>query len=116
MDARLKDVIIVGGSNLYPAELERVLSRSPAVAEVAVVARADPDLGEVPVACVVPAPDHAVAAEDVLAACDGQIAAYKRPREVRFFESLPRNALGKLLRHQLSELVASPRTPGGEQL
>lgn len=107
VDARVKDVIIVGGSNVYPAELERVLSRSPAIAEVAVVGRADPELGEVPVACVVPAPGHAVTGEDVLAMCDGQIAAYKQPRELRVVESLPRNALGKLLRHELSELVTS---------
>lgn len=101
-----------------PAELERVLSRSSAVAEVAVVGRAAPELGEVPVACVVPAPGHAVAGEDVLAMCDGKIAAYKRPRELRVVESLPRNALGKLLRHEVKKLVTSTSPPrpgrGGE--
>jgi malonyl-CoA/methylmalonyl-CoA synthetase len=98
---RAKELIITGGLNVYPREVEEVLATHPAVAEVAVAGLPDDEWGEVVTAFVVPAgasPDPS----DILAHAAGQLAAFKRPRAVRFVESLPRNALGKILRHELT--------------
>jgi fatty-acyl-CoA synthase len=102
---RKKDVIIVGTSNVYPADLEAVLATSPKIREAAVIGQPDAELGEVPVACVVPAPGIDLTAEQVLALFPGRLAAYKQPRQVVFLESLPRNDLGKVQRAALRELV-----------
>jgi fatty-acyl-CoA synthase len=104
---RLKDIIIVGSSNVYPADLEAVLAESPAVAEAAVVARPDEALGEVPVACVVLCPEQSMTAEQVMALFRGRLAEYKCPRDVVFLDLLPRNALGKVKREELRLLVRS---------
>lgn len=103
---RMKDIIIVGGSNVYPADLERVLSESAEISEAAVVGRPDPDLGEVPVACVVPSRPGAITAEGVKALFRGRLAEYKHPRDVVLLERLPRNALGKIQKGQLRDLVS----------
>ena len=100
---RKKDMIISGGENIYPAELEAVLEACPGIAEAAVVARADPRWGEVPVAVVVRRPGAAVSAEDVNALFQGRLARFKHPRDVVFADALPRNAMGKVLRYQLRE-------------
>lgn len=92
---RIKHVIISGGENIYPAELERVLRPHPAIAEVAVVGRPDPKWGEIPVAVVVP--DGELTEEEVFVAFDGALARYKHPREVVFTDALPRNAMGKVV-------------------
>ena len=103
---RLKHVIISGGENIYPAELERVLRGHPGIAAVAVVGRADARWGEVPVAVIERAEGAAaLSREDVLALFDGELARYKHPRDVRFVERLPRSALGKLLIDQVRALV-----------
>jgi fatty-acyl-CoA synthase len=102
---RKKDVVISGGENIYPAEIEAVLAEYPAVREAAVVGRADPRWGEVPVAVVVPAAATLDAAA-VLALLDGRLARFKRPREVVLVEALPRNAMGKVQRFRLREMVA----------
>ena len=106
VDDRKKDVVISGGENIYPAELENVLAECPALAEFAVVGRADPRWGEVPVACVVTKPDAAITEADVLALFDDRIARYKHPRAVLFMESLPRNVMGKVLKFELREQLA----------
>jgi fatty-acyl-CoA synthase len=102
---RIKDLIIVGGSNVYPADLEQVLAETPEIAEAAVVARPDPDLGEVPVACVVVAAGHSLTPEQVIARFQARLAAYKHPRDVVFLDRLPRTSLGKVQKHALRALV-----------
>jgi fatty-acyl-CoA synthase len=100
---RTKHVIISGGENIYPAEVERVLAQAPGVAEGAVVGLPDPQWGEVPVAVVVPGPGFDP--ERVLAHFEGRIARFKRPRRVIEVEVLPRTALGKVSIAELKALV-----------
>ncbi len=98
---RKKDMIVSGGENIYPAELEAVLHDCPAVQECAVVARPDMRWGEIPVAVVVVKPGHALSHEAVIALYDGRLARFKRPRDVVFATALPRNAMGKILKFEL---------------
>jgi len=93
---RKKNMIVSGGENVYPAEIERVLYEHPAVAEAAVIGRADPKWQEVPVAYVARAANACVSADEIIAHVAAQLARFKVPREVVFVESLPRNALGKV--------------------
>lgn len=101
---RLKDMIVTAGYNVYPAEIERVIGAHPDVALVAVGGRPDPVKGEVAVAYVVPAPQAQLQPEDIIEHCRGQLAAYKRPREVVFVDALPTTSSGKLMRRKLGEL------------
>jgi len=101
---RIKHVIISGGENVYPAEVERVLRSAPGVAEGAVCGRPDPRWGEVPVAVIVPGEGFDRAA--VLRHFEGRIARYKQPRDVVVVESLPKTALGKVRLAALRMLVA----------
>ncbi len=107
---RLKEIIVVGGSNVYPADVEHVLMSSPDIAEAAVVARPDPELGQVPAAYVVPVPGRTLSAEDVIALFDQRVADYKRPRDIVFLEALPRTAFGKVQKHALRSLAAGGTT------
>ncbi len=91
------DMIITGGHNVYPAEVEAVLARHPGVDEVAVVGLPSAEWGETVVAFVVGAPDLA-GLRDL---AEAELAPFKRPRELRLVESLPRNALGKVVRKEL---------------
>ena len=100
---RVKDMYIVGGFNAYPAEIEQVLARHPAVAEVAVVGVPDERLGEVGRAFVVSRPGHDPDAEDLIAYCRERLANYKVPRSVAFLDALPRNASGKVQKPTLRE-------------
>jgi fatty-acyl-CoA synthase len=93
---RLKEVIIVGSCNVYPADVESVLASCPQIAEAAVVGRPDDELGEVPVAFVVLKEPGALSAADVSALFEGRLAAYKHPQDVIFTDALPRNAIGKV--------------------
>ncbi|MES1245577.1 MAG: AMP-binding protein [Acidobacteriota bacterium] len=96
---RRHELILRGGFNIYPREVEEVLASYPGVKEAAVVGRPDPDLGQVPVAFLVvegPLDESALTAF-----CRDQMAAFKVPREIRTVESLPRNALGKVQKHLL---------------
>src|SRR5436190_23101142 len=103
MTERVRDVIITGGENVYPAEVEQALLTSPAVAEVAVVAGSDPQWGEVPVAFVVPRESAQVNLAGVTAWLEGSLARFKHPRTVVVVDELPRNAMGKVLKHELRE-------------
>ncbi|GBD41576.1 Long-chain-fatty-acid--CoA ligase [bacterium HR39] len=102
---RIKDVVISGGENIYPAELEAVLHAEPRIREAVVVGRPDPRWGEVPVAVVVRA-DPALREEEVLALFEGRLARFKHPRAVVFVEELPRNVMGKVLKYRLREWLA----------
>jgi long-chain acyl-CoA synthetase len=101
---RSKDVIISGGTNIYPREVEEVLLEHPAVSEVSVIGKPDPDWGESVLAFVVAEPGQAVAAEELDALCLARIARFKRPKEYRFLDALPKNNYGKVLKTELREL------------
>lgn len=101
---RLKHVVISGGENIYPAEVERVLLTAPGVAEGAVCGRPDPRWGEVPVAVVVPGPGFDRAA--VLHHFEGRLARFKHPRDLVLADALPRTALGKVELGALRALAA----------
>ena len=99
---RSKDLIISGGSNIYPREIEEVLLRHPAVAECSVVGRPHPEWGEEVVAFVVLKKDFSGLKSDELdRLCLSNIARFKRPREYRFVETLPKNNYGKVLKTEL---------------
>jgi long-chain acyl-CoA synthetase len=98
---RKKDLIIVGGLNVYPREVEEILTTHPAVAEVAVVGIPDSMRGEVPKAYVVLRPGAAASRQAVLRFARERLASFKVPREVEFCEGLPRTTSGKVLRQHL---------------
>jgi malonyl-CoA/methylmalonyl-CoA synthetase len=100
---RARDMIISGGLNVYPAEIEQVLNAIDGVEESAVVGLPDPDLGERVTAAIVRKPASRVVEEAVIAAARQRLAPYKCPRGVVFVESLPRNAMGKVEKQQLLE-------------
>jgi acyl-CoA synthetase (AMP-forming)/AMP-acid ligase II len=100
---RLKDMVIVGGFNVYPAEVERVLLEHPDVDQAAVVGVSDERLGEVPAAFVIAAQDHPPTVDDLAAFCRTRLANFKVPRHVWFVEALPVNAAGKVLKAELRE-------------
>ena len=94
---------ISGGENIYPAEVESVLSEHSAVSEVAVIGVSDERWGEVGCAYVVPRPEGSLTIEDVYAHCRGRIAAFKIPKHIRLVESLPRTASGKIKKGELRQ-------------
>lgn len=105
---RAKDMILTGGENVYSREVEDVLAEHPDVADVAVVGQPDPVWGESVVAIVV-LRDGAVPNPDALIAhCREHLASYKKPRVVHFVAALPRNATGKVLKHELRQRTADP--------
>ena len=101
---RSKDVIISGGENIYPAELENVLADCPAIAEAAVIGIEDPKWGEAACACVVAR--GIMDEQAVLDLFKDRLARFKHPRRVVFLDSLPRNAMGKVQKPELKRLVA----------
>jgi acyl-CoA synthetase (AMP-forming)/AMP-acid ligase II len=103
---RSKDMLISGGSNVYPREIEEVLLKHPAVAECSVVGRPHPEWGEVPVAFVVRRAGAELPWQELDALCLEHIARYKRPREYRFVAALPKNNYGKVLKTELRRLLA----------
>jgi fatty-acyl-CoA synthase len=106
IDGRLKDMIISGGENISPAEVEAVLLECPDIAEAAVVGRPDARWGEVVVAVVAPAPGAKLERERVLALFDGRLARFKQPKDVVFVNALPRTAIGKVRKDDVRQLVA----------
>ena len=98
---RLKDMLIVGGFNVYPAEVENILARHPEVAQAAVVGLPDERLGEVPFAWVVPAPATAPDPDAIAAWSRLNMANYKAPRRVALLDALPLNATGKVMKEEL---------------
>lgn len=104
---RSKDLIISGGSNIYPREVEEVLIHHPAVAEVAVVGRAGSEWGEEVVAFIVVRPQSSVTGKALDSFCLERIARFKRPRHYRFVESLPKNNYGKIVKTELRDMLAA---------
>jgi long-chain acyl-CoA synthetase len=102
---RSKDMIISGGSNIYPREIEEVLLTHPAVLEAAVVGRPHAEWGEEVVAFVVGRPGASVSAGDLDRLCLDNIARFKRPKGYRFVDALPKNNYGKILKTELRGLL-----------
>ncbi|MDG5749843.1 long-chain-fatty-acid--CoA ligase [Qipengyuania sp. XHP0211] len=98
---RIKDMIISGGENVYPAQVESAIYGHPAVAEVAVVGVPDDTWGEAVKACVVPKPGSEVDPTDIIAFTRERLAGFKVPKTVDVIEAMPRNASGKILRREL---------------
>ena len=98
---RSKDLLISGGSNVYPREIEEVLLTAPGVAEAAVVGAPDPEWGEIPVAFIVAQPGSTLTTAALDAHCLAHIARFKRPRHYVFVEALPKNHYGKVLKTEL---------------
>jgi fatty-acyl-CoA synthase len=107
---RSKDMIISGGENIYPAEIENLLAGHPDIAEAAVVGIPDARWGEVPVLAVVPRAGRQVDVGRLPAAFEGRLARYKQPRQIVIVDALPKTALGKVRKPDLAqELVARLR-------
>jgi fatty-acyl-CoA synthase len=100
---RMKDMLITGGENVYPAEVEEVIMAHPKVAEVGVIGVPDERWGESVRAIVVPLPGQELTAEDIQQFCAGKLARYKIPKSVVFMDALPRNPAGKILKRILRE-------------
>jgi long-chain acyl-CoA synthetase len=100
---RIKDMIVTGGENVYPVEVEEALSQHPAVAEVAVIGIPDERWGEAVKALVVARAGVATSADDLVAFTRERLAGYKLPRSIDFVEALPRNPSGKVLKHELRD-------------
>jgi acyl-CoA synthetase (AMP-forming)/AMP-acid ligase II len=105
---RSKDVVISGGSNIYPREVEEILLAHPAVLEASVVGQRDEEWGEVVVAFVVTQPGAAVGAQDLDEHCVRSIARFKRPKRYEFVATLPKNSYGKVLKRELREWLGGP--------
>ncbi len=102
---RSKDLIISGGSNIYPREIEEVLLCHEKVAEVSVVGQPHPDWGEEVIAFVVAKPGTKISHGDLDTHCLANIARFKRPKDYRFIESLPKNNYGKVLKTELRKIL-----------
>ncbi len=100
---RVKDMIVSGGENIYPREIEDVLFQHPGLTDAAVIGVPDPKWGETVKAIVVKKEGQDVSAEDVLAFCRDKLGGYKQPRSVDFVTELPRNPSGKVLKKELRE-------------
>jgi fatty-acyl-CoA synthase len=109
---RKKNMIISGGENVYPAEVERVLLEHPDVSECAVIGRPDPRWDEVPIAYVIRRSGCRLEADELRAHLQAQLARYKVPREIVFVTDLPRTALGKVQHFLLKQLDAQSRAQG----
>jgi long-chain acyl-CoA synthetase len=104
LTGRSKDLIISGGSNVYPREVEEVLVRAPGVAEACVIGRPDPDWGEAVIAYIVAEPGAQPAPDSLDRFCLEHLARFKRPKAYRVVTELPKNAYGKVLKTELREL------------
>ena len=102
---RLKELIIRGGQNIAPAEIEEVVNSFPPVLDCAVVGVAHEHLGEVPALFVVARPGQNVEIEAVLAHCKARLSAYKLPHAVHLIAEIPRTGSGKIIRYKLKETL-----------
>jgi fatty-acyl-CoA synthase len=102
---RIKDMVIRGGENIYPREIEEFLYRHPLVQDVQVVGVPDPKYGEELCAWIIPKPDAAPTEDDIRDFCKGQIAHYKIPRYIRFVQSFPLTITGKVQKFKIRETM-----------
>jgi long-chain acyl-CoA synthetase len=109
---RIKEMLIIGGENVFPREIEEVLNAHPSVHDSAVIGMTDPSRGEVPLAFVELAEDADFDETALRSHCRELLAQYKVPREIRLLEKLPRNPTGKIMRRALS--AETPTTAGAE--
>jgi fatty-acyl-CoA synthase len=109
---RIKDMIVSGGENIYPREIETVLLTHPSVADAAVVGVPNEKWGESPLAFVVPKPGAGVGADELESFCRDRLAGYKRPRAFEFVDEIPRNPSGKILKRVLREPYWAGTTRG----
>jgi acyl-CoA synthetase (AMP-forming)/AMP-acid ligase II len=100
---RKKDMIISGGANIYPREVEEVIQQHPAVKEVAVVGVPDEQWGESVKAVVALRDGHSATEQDIIHECLAHLASYKKPTSVEFVPELPKNAYGKILKRELRD-------------
>ena len=107
IEDRIKDMIISGGENVYPAEIEKVLQMHPQISEAAVIGQPSEKWGESPFAIVVRS-DDAMTEADVINFCNGKLAGYKRPQGAAFIDEIPRNPSGKILKRVLREQYPGP--------
>ena len=106
---RKKDLVITGGFNVYPAEVEQVINDHPAVGDCAVVGIPDADWGEALTAVVELKPQATLSESELLAFCRPRLGGVKTPKHIRFWSELPRSAAGKILRKEVrSKLRAAP--------
>jgi len=106
---RIKDMIISGGENVYPAEIENVLMAHDGIKEAAVIGQPSAKWGESPFAIVV-RKDDSLKEKDVIDFCRGRLAGYKQPRGVAFVGEIPRNPSGKILKRVLRDRFPGPAT------
>jgi fatty-acyl-CoA synthase len=104
---RIKDMIISGGENVYPAEVESVLFKHPAIAEIAVIGEPDEKWGECVVAIAALKPGHSLNLEELRAFAGERLARYKLPRRLVLMNALPRNTVGKVLKFELRKAIAA---------
>ena len=104
---RIKDMIISGGENVYPAEIENILISHPGIVEVAIIGQPSGKWGESPFAVVV-RNDKSIKEDDILDYCAGKLARFKLPKGAAFIETIPRNANGKVLKRELREKFPGP--------
>ena len=100
---RKKDMIISGGTNVYPREVEEVMLLHPAVQEVSILGVPDESWGEVVKAVVILRSDASATEEELIEFCAHRIAGYKKPKSVNFVDELPKSAYGKILKRELRE-------------
>ncbi|WP_284035467.1 class I adenylate-forming enzyme family protein [Neobacillus sp. 114] len=100
---RKKDMIISGGVNIFPTEIEEILQSHPSIKEVSVVGLPDEKWGEVVSAFIVKSDQDELTQVDIVSYCDGRLANYKKPKYIEFLDSLPKNAAGKILRRELRD-------------
>ncbi|MEZ5534453.1 MAG: malonyl-CoA synthase [Thiolinea sp.] len=108
---RCKDLIITGGYNVYPKEVELLIDELPGVNESAVIGVPHPDFGEAVVAVVVPRSETELMAEDIISALGGVLARYKQPKQVFIVDALPRNTMGKVQKNVLREQFSTVNRP-----
>ncbi|MBT4671119.1 MAG: AMP-binding protein [Rhodospirillaceae bacterium] len=111
LSGRKRDMVKTGGVNVYPAEIEAVLGEHPKVSLIAVVGVPDPKWGEKVVACAVA--DENCSAAELIDFCAGKLAGYKKPKDIFFFDALPTNAVGKLVKKDIAELAVQRNQASG---
>jgi acyl-CoA synthetase (AMP-forming)/AMP-acid ligase II len=105
---RSDDMIIRGGENISPAEVESVLYSNPKIEEAAIIGIPDPKWGQVPRAIVALKKREAATPEEIMEYCKSELAGFKRPKSIIFVDSLPRNQMGKVLKNELREKYGEP--------